>query len=160
MRLLYVLFWISFLNTISHIEAIKLDATKKTVVITGANSGVGFQATKQLANTNNWNVIMACRSREKAEAAKSSITVGNENVYILDMDLADLKSVKSFSSLLANTPIDVLVCNAGIQESTTGLGKIYLFSRLFYCSASTTTPDSVCSGLFFHSIVTLFLGAI
>jgi NAD(P)-dependent dehydrogenase (short-subunit alcohol dehydrogenase family) len=134
-------------------EAIKLDTTKKTVVITGANSGVGFQATKQLATTNNWNVIMACRNREKAEAAKSTIRVGNENVYILDMDLADLKSVKTFSSLLANTPIDVLVCNAGIQESTTGLGKTYLSSfetLLLYCLLFTKWTS-------YNGIITIFV---
>ena len=102
--------------------SLKLDTSKKTVVITGANSGVGFQATKQLADTNKYNIIMACRNREKAEIAKSNIKNGNENIYIMDVDLADLKSVSTFSSLLSNTPIDVLVCNAGIQESTSGLG--------------------------------------
>lgn len=115
-----------FVN-IAYNEAITIDPNKKTVVITGANSGVGFQATKQLAATNNWNVIMACRSVDKANVAKNLITVGNINVQVLPLDLADLKSVSQFSSLVKDAQIDVLVCNAGIQESTTGTTKICLY---------------------------------
>ena len=108
------------LVNVAYNEAIKIDTNKRTVVITGANSGVGFEATKQLAATNNWNVVMACRSMDKANAAKNSITIGNNNVQVLPLDLADLKSVSQFASLIQDTQIDALVCNAGIQESTTG----------------------------------------
>lgn len=94
----------------------------KTVIITGANSGVGLTATKILASSNNYNVIMACRSIEKANIARDSISAGKENVQVMQLDLADLNSVKSFSIGLKNQVIDCLVCNAGVQESTSGLG--------------------------------------
>jgi protochlorophyllide reductase len=94
----------------------------KTVIITGANSGVGFQATKLLAKSNEFNIIMACRNKEKAIIARDSIAIGKENVQVMQLDLADLNSVKSFSDSFKNQPIDCLVCNAGVQESTSGLG--------------------------------------
>ena len=97
---------------------------RRTVIITGANSGVGFQATKQLAATNEWQVVMACRSVTKAEKAKASLdTDSSPNVEIAQLDLADLESIQSFCRQWGKRPIDVLACNAGIQRSTNALGK-------------------------------------
>lgn len=59
----------------------------KTVLITGGNRGIGFSAARQLAASNNWRVVLLCRSPEKATAAKESIKYGQENVYIERVDL-------------------------------------------------------------------------
>lgn len=92
---------------------------KRTVLITGGNRGVGLAATRQLAATNNWNIIIACRSIERGEAAKASIINGQDNVEVMELDLADLKSIRSFSTELIKSkkPIHVIACNAGIQLS-------------------------------------------
>lgn len=100
---------------------------KKTVIITGGNRGIGFSACRQLASTNDWNIILACRSRIKAEQAILSIPIsdGRENIEIEELDLADFKSIKAFSKKIIDSKrsINVLACNAGIQLSSTPVGK-------------------------------------
>ena len=79
---------------------------------------------KQLAATNKWQVVMACRSVAKAEKAKAMLDSGStSNVEIAQLDLADLESIQSFCKQWGKRPIDVLACNAGIQRSTNALGK-------------------------------------
>jgi len=91
----------------------------KTVIITGANSGIGFSACKELAATNQWNVIMACRSLAKGNEALKQISekAGRSNVIVMELDLASLNGVRSFAERISTTykNIDVLACNAGIQ---------------------------------------------
>ena len=94
----------------------------KTVLITGANSGVGYAATKILAASNSYNVIMACRSPEKAFLARDKLGEYKNNVQVVKLDLADLNSVKDMCTSFKGIPIDCIVCNAGVQESTSGLG--------------------------------------
>lgn len=94
--------------------AATLNTARRTVIVTGANRGIGLAAVKALAATDQWNIVMACRSIEKAEAAKKSI-VNNANVEICELDLSDLKSVKKFASDWGSRPLHVLACNAGKQ---------------------------------------------
>lgn len=99
---------------------------KRTVVITGANRGIGLEACKILAASNEWSIIMACRSRDNALEALKSIPPGDrDNIEIEDLDLADLASIKSFAERLSNSGrcINVLACNAGIQLSSSAGGK-------------------------------------
>lgn len=95
--------------------------SKKTVILTGANRGVGLATVKLLAQSNQYNIIAACRSESLAAKAFSKIK-GRENILIQKLDLADLNSVKSFCDDIkkAKIPIDVLVCNAGVQFSGSG----------------------------------------
>ena len=92
---------------------------KKTVIITGANRGIGFSAAKQLASTNDYTVIFACRSKERAQKALETLKSGAENIEIRELDLADLKSVRKFADSWGNKPIDCLALNAGIQTGST-----------------------------------------
>ena len=110
--MLFVLFLILFSQTWS----------LKTVIITGANRGIGFEAAKSLASTNEWEVILACRDEARGLSALQQITQGRENCKLMTLDLADLNSVKNFVKKLGNKSIDALALNAGIQTSTSGLG--------------------------------------
>ena len=101
---------------VSHIESRK--ETKKTVIITGANRGIGLSAARRLAATNKWNVVLACRSIELANAAKQSIMEGSENVSVAQLDLADLKSVRNFSHQWGRKTIDCLALNAGLHTGS------------------------------------------
>lgn len=107
------------LLTFITLATINIFTAKRTVIITGGNRGIGLAATKILAATNDWNVIIACRSRERGESAKSSIVNGQGNIDVMELDLADLKSVRSFSTELIKSkrPIHAIACNAGIQLS-------------------------------------------
>lgn len=91
-------------------------AQKSTAIITGASSGVGLHAANALAKTGQWDVIMACRNREKTENAAKSLGMPQENYSIMDLDLASLDSVRQFVNNFRQTgkSLDALVCNAAV----------------------------------------------
>lgn len=89
----------------------------KTYVITGANSGIGFEAARMLGE-NGGEIIMVCRSRAKGEAAQRKLSsLSNGKVDLILMDLTDLSSVRKAANELRNrvTKIDGLINNAGIM---------------------------------------------
>lgn len=94
--------------------ATPIAAKRRTVIVTGANRGIGLAAVKALSTTNEWNIIMACRSLEKGERAKELIK-SNEFIEVCELDLSDLRSVKKFASKWGNRPLHVLACNAGVH---------------------------------------------
>lgn len=90
----------------------------KTVVITGANVGIGFAAARFLATSPGWHVLLACRNEWKANAAISTIRKTNPGASLgfAPLDLCSLPSVRRFPSLLAEMdipPLGGLVLNAG-----------------------------------------------
>ena len=66
------------------------DLTGKTIIITGGNSGLGFEAAKALSRKGA-TVIIACRSTEKGEAARNEIVAihPNANITVMELDLMD-----------------------------------------------------------------------
>lgn len=109
------------------------DCTDKTVIVTGANSGLGFEATKAFV-ANGATVIMACRSTDRGTRAAAEVRQSVEHAAsrmdVLQCDLASLQSIDSFASAVAAEypPIDVLCNNAGVmaiprQETDDGFEK-------------------------------------
>ncbi|MGW7681983.1 SDR family oxidoreductase [Kribbella sp. NPDC054772] len=98
------------------------DQTGKLVVVTGANSGTGKEATKRLAAAGA-RVVMAVRTPAKGEAAKAEILAAHPEAQleVRRIDLADLASVQEFADQLsADEPhLDVLVNNAGVMVPPT-----------------------------------------
>ncbi len=94
------------------------DLKEKTITITGANSGLGFEITKILS-TKNPHIIMACRNIEKAEKAKASILKENPeaSLEIMEIDLSKLASVKNFAKQFSGKfdKLDILFNNAGVM---------------------------------------------
>lgn len=94
--------------------------TAKTVMITGANSGIGFEAARALLQKNAV-VIMACRSLEKGEKAVAQIQaeIPDANLALMALNLADLSSVRSFAQeYRANhKKLDILINNAGVMAT-------------------------------------------
>ncbi|WP_123536501.1 oxidoreductase [Halosimplex salinum] len=113
------------------------DLTGKTVVVTGANSGLGYEATSVLAR-NGATVVMACRSAERGERAAAEIrefelreartpskssgrspraAAEDAALDVRECDLADLESVESFADeVLADyDELHVLCNNAGVM---------------------------------------------
>lgn len=92
----------------------------KTVIITGANSGIGFQLTRWLA-TGGARVIMACRNKRKAAVAAEKIRRirADAELHIMHLDLASLESVKNFSREFSKkyNELDILVNNAGVMAT-------------------------------------------
>ena len=75
------------------------DLTGTTIIITGANSGIGFFATKFLSGLNA-EIIMACRNLEKGEKAKQEILKENPNanLTIFKLDLSSKQSILNFTN--------------------------------------------------------------
>jgi NAD(P)-dependent dehydrogenase (short-subunit alcohol dehydrogenase family) len=94
------------------------DQTGRRVVVTGANSGTGKEATARLAAAGA-EVVMAVRSPERGEAARAEILrrVPGARLEVRRLDLADLSSVQQAAeALLADgRPLHVLVNNAGVM---------------------------------------------
>lgn len=90
----------------------------KTALVTGANSGLGFEAAAQLAEAGYSRVILACRTIEKAEAAKQTLTerVGSDPFETLEVDVSSIASAQAASDELVRLghPIDSLLLNAGM----------------------------------------------
>ena len=94
------------------------DLKGKVVIVTGATSGLGKEATKILAQKNA-TVIMAVRNIKKAEAVIQEMkrTHPNSKIDIKEMDLNSLESVKHFADKILSSyeRLDVLINNAGIM---------------------------------------------
>ena len=95
------------------------DQTGKTFVMTGANSGIGFKASKRLVEAGG-RVLMLCRNLDKAGAAARKLrqAANNEDAAtLIQMDLASLNSVRDAAqTVLQEAPcIDALINNAGIM---------------------------------------------
>lgn len=90
----------------------------RTVVITGGNSGIGYEAAKALGGKGA-RVILACRDAAKARDAADQITAGNDaaNVEVVVLDLASLKSIRACADELRARyeRVDVLINNAGVM---------------------------------------------
>jgi Dehydrogenases with different specificities (related to short-chain alcohol dehydrogenases) len=99
-------------------------ADKKTVVITGANSGLGFKCAKNIAHNKEYCVILACRNVQKAEQAKAELIQesGNSHIEAMELDVSSFASVRAFVSKFKelNLPLYGLICNAGINGTNTG----------------------------------------
>ncbi len=120
---------------------------QKTCIVTGANTGLGFETAKGLAKAGH-KVYLACRSEEKAQAAMAKIRrkVKDADLHFLQLDLLDRPGIKqaaeSFSA--ENDRLDILVNNAGVmgppytitqnglelQLDANHMGHFYLTSQL------------------------------
>ena len=87
------------------------DQTGRTYVITGANSGIGLSAARELAGKGA-RVILAVRNTTKGEEAARTIS---GETQVRELDLADLGSVRAFAEAV-DEDVDVLIDNAGVMN--------------------------------------------
>ena len=91
----------------------------KRILITGANSGIGYHAALKLARKGA-QLIMACRDRKRGEAAIARLDADSptaHNTELAILDLASLASVHSFAKeeLAKHRPLHILINNAGVM---------------------------------------------
>uniref|UniRef100_A0A3P8SZY2 Si:dkey-23o4.6 n=1 Tax=Amphiprion percula TaxID=161767 RepID=A0A3P8SZY2_AMPPE len=96
--------------------SVRLDG--KTVLITGANTGIGKETSRDMAGRGA-RVVMACRDLTRAEQAAEEVrrSTGNGNVVIRHLDLASVYSVRQFAKdfLDSEDRLDILINNAGVM---------------------------------------------
>ncbi len=137
------------------------DLSGKTVLITGANSGIGFETARALLSAHA-EVIMAVRDRVKGESAAKALQATNPDtqIHILALNLSSLASVRhAADQFLAQwTKLDLLINNAGImatplgytvdgfeqQFATNYLGH-YLLTRLLLPALQKAAPARIVS---------------
>lgn len=83
-----------------------------SILITGANQGLGFEFTRQYA-ADDWEVIACCRTPARAEALQA-LAGRHPNVAIEPLDVTDHPAIESLGTKLAGRPLDILLNNAGI----------------------------------------------
>jgi NAD(P)-dependent dehydrogenase (short-subunit alcohol dehydrogenase family) len=93
------------------VAAQSLDAP--TVLITGSSRGIGFEFARQYA-AKGWNVIATCRTPETATAL-NALAAAHDNVTIEQLDVTDHARIDALAAQYVDTPIDVLLNNAGIN---------------------------------------------
>ncbi len=137
------------------------DLSGKTVLITGANSGVGFETARALLSAHA-EVIMAVRDRAKGESAAKALQAANPDtqIHILALNLSSLASVRQAAEqfLARWTKLDLLINNAGIMATPLGytidgfeqqfgtnyLGH-YLLTRLLLPALQKAAPARIVS---------------
>jgi NAD(P)-dependent dehydrogenase (short-subunit alcohol dehydrogenase family) len=82
----------------------------KTILITGANRGIGVEFVKQYSN-DGWRVLACCRNPENATKLQSLSET--TDTQILALDVTDKKQIQSLADKLSNENIDILINNAG-----------------------------------------------
>ncbi|XP_076833226.1 dehydrogenase/reductase SDR family member 13b.1 [Brachyhypopomus gauderio] len=114
----------------------KVKLKGKTVVITGSNTGIGRETAVDLARRGA-RVILACRSKVRAEAALAIVKRDSQsnNVAFMQLDLASQKSVRNFAEtfLKSEKRLDILINNAGVYKQGTtedGLGLMFGVNHL------------------------------
>lgn len=133
--------------------------TGKTVLITGANAGLGFVSSIDLARRGA-RVIMACRNMSKAQAAKQRVEEqsGSDNVHAMMLDLSSFASIREFAEQFKEKEdrLDVLMNNAGVmmcpqwatsdgfemQFGTNHLGH-FLLTNLLLDLLKTSSPSRI-----------------
>jgi NAD(P)-dependent dehydrogenase (short-subunit alcohol dehydrogenase family) len=113
-----------------------------TVLITGANRGLGLEFARQYL-ADGWRVIACCRSLDQASDLKK---LGHK-IELHALDVTSQESIQHLAKSLNGTPIDVLINNAGLHGDRRPFGNtdVALWSRIF--EVNTIAPVQVLAAL-------------
>lgn len=96
------------------------DLRGRTILVTGANAGIGYWCVEQFA-ARGARVVLGCRSPERADVAVAAVRarVAGADLRVLPLDLGSLDSVARASSDV-DEHLDAVICNAGVKAATPG----------------------------------------
>lgn len=122
-KFVYIVLKSQFLERIPYIQH---DFSGQTIIVTGSNTGIGFEAARQLVHHGASKVILAVRSTSKGEVAArkllESTKATRSQVEVWQLDLSDYNSIKAFATRVEQLPrLDAVLQNAGMltQKWTT-----------------------------------------
>ena len=111
----------------------------RTVLITGANRGIGLEFVRQYAE-NGWRVIATCRDPSAADEA-SQLAAQHETVTLHPLEVTDSAAVSALAAELKGTAIDVLLLNAGVMgKDSLALGQLDPSDFLEVMNVNVVTP--------------------
>lgn len=101
---------------------------RQTFIVTGANTGLGFESCKHLSRLGAGTIIMAVRTLAKGEKAKQEILAitrrAESSIQIWDIDMDSYASIKKFATRASSLPrIDGVLANAGVMTSQFSLSE-------------------------------------
>ncbi|MAR99773.1 MAG: short-chain dehydrogenase [Nitrosomonadales bacterium] len=111
-----------------------------TILVTGANRGLGYEFVKQYSETG-FNVLACCRNISQAKNLKI-LAEESKNIEIYELDVGNIKNIMSLSKQLEDKKIDVLINNAGIYRSST-VGNINYDEWLESFKINTIAPYQI-----------------
>jgi NAD(P)-dependent dehydrogenase (short-subunit alcohol dehydrogenase family) len=91
----------------------KANITPGTVLVTGANRGIGLEFARQYGD-DGWRVLACCREPARAKELQEIVGAHEDRVVALALDVADAHSRSTLARKLGDEPIDLLIHNAGI----------------------------------------------
>ncbi|WGS88162.1 SDR family oxidoreductase [Methylomonas sp. UP202] len=119
----------------------------QTVLITGANRGLGLEFCRQYSAAGWW-VLAVCRCPDDAEALLT-LAADSDRVKVLAADIADFGQIDALAAELRGTPIDVLLNNAGVygDRSGHGFGNLDYSTWLDTLTINTLAPVKLAEAL-------------
>lgn len=93
-----------------------------SIIITGGNTGLGFETAKAVADDNRAMVVFACRDAQLGNEAVAKLTTLGDHAIFLHLDLADQGSISQFVEVFHDAgmpPLKGIICNAGMQNAAT-----------------------------------------
>ncbi|KAH6903865.1 short-chain dehydrogenase [Coprinopsis sp. MPI-PUGE-AT-0042] len=141
-------FWQFFTNQRKAVPPVPVaDLTGKTVLITGANTGLGYEAAKHFANMKPGKVIIACRSKAKGDEAVTRLKneTGFSNIHLRVLDLGSFSSTIDFANKFEQEEerLDILVANCRHCLQVNNLSTLLLNIRLLPIMLKTGKTFSV-----------------
>lgn len=134
-------------------ELVVRDLTDKVILITGANTGLGFEAAKHLSTMNPKKIIIAVRDEKKGNDAKLKIQEysGFDRVEVRKLDLNSFESVKNFATKINKEEerLDVFISNAGVT------GDMFNFNKTQDGWESTLQTNHLSNMLLTHLMLPL-----
>lgn len=113
----------------------------KTLLITGANRGIGLEFSRQYAE-DGWHVLACCRHPDKSDALKELAAQYPELIKIHPLDVADHAQIERLAQTLSKESIDLLINNAGIYpvSDASGFGHTNYAEWMSAFSINTMAP--------------------
>ena len=110
-----------------------------TVLVTGANRGLGLEFIKQYSQAG-WEVIGTRRDLGSAVEASGLADVAN-NITLYPLEVTEPESIANLAESLAGTAIDLMILNAGVMgEASSNMGELEQADFLHSMSVNTVTP--------------------
>ncbi|WP_234496878.1 SDR family oxidoreductase [Vibrio maritimus] len=110
-----------------------------TVLITGANRGLGLEFVRQYSNKD-WTILAACRSPETATELKE-MSEHKGSIELIQLDVTNESDINQLGEALKGRPIDHLMLNAGVLgDDCATLGQMTQASWLQVLSVNTVAP--------------------